>query len=105
MERDLTLRINLFIVLPISLSGRYSFCETKYLKVKGDNGIASGFFIPGLVTASSIQTLGMRIHNFQLHIILLKPFSEHVLLNCIAGMGLSHKVAVNSYRNGVNFST
>jgi len=89
--------INLFLVLLISLFGRYDFCDMKYLKVKGDSRIASGFFIPGLVTASSIQTLGMRIHNFELHIILPKPVSEHMLLNCITGIGLSHKVAVNSY--------
>jgi len=82
------------------------FTQTaQYVKVINDGAIASRFFLPALVTNSSLATPGKRISTFQLNAQPPEHLWDRAISNiCYAG-ALGKRVVVNSFRQGVNFST
>ncbi|KIJ54135.1 hypothetical protein M422DRAFT_241390 [Sphaerobolus stellatus SS14] len=82
------------------------FGQTKeYLKVIFDGSAASVFFLPYLVTHSGLTAPGAPVKSFQLNAQPLLSLFMHTISNICFGGCLGNFIVVNSYRQGINFST
>ncbi|KIJ51405.1 hypothetical protein M422DRAFT_244580 [Sphaerobolus stellatus SS14] len=82
------------------------FGQTKeYLKVIFDGSAASIFFLPCLVTHSGLTAPGTPVKSFQLNAQPPLSLFSRAISNICFGGHLGNFVVVNSYCQGINFST